>query len=724
MNLKPAGVSLGQISTHLVLFAALALSGLSGSATIEAQSIPSPTAAAQVQKPSITQPTQAKTIIRYGTAFFADKNPKTALDMVNVLPGFAFSIGDTSIRGYAAAAGNVLIDGERPSDKQFTLDTALNQIPADRVEYIEVVTGPDPNLQMLGQPVVANVVRKKSAGNSTILSLSNGFFLDGRNTPSGSVEVTRHGSCGQTFSGAVSATQYVELAEGNGPQVRRDINGNVVDTVSVVSAAGGLTAYAYGVFSTPAWKGRLSINGSTARTDFAYREKDETTFPTVSSSNLHEYLGGPLGGQSLSEVGAHFNRNFGHKLATESLVLVEPNQQTYSSHLAAPGVDQAFLERQHGGEVLGRTDLRYAAASNLTVEGSAEVTYNWLSTASTYLYNSSPVPLPNALATVSEIRDQFLGQATWTIRKTLRLDLGAQIEDSTIGSKADSSQSKTLNYFKPRVALNFTPNSRDRIGIRIEREVGQLDFSKFVAASSLDTGSVRAGNTNIVPQQDWVFEGSNECHFWSEGDLTLTYRHFLIADAIDRIPIYSTSDPSSVFDAPGNIGSGTEDAAIVNLTLPLDHLRIQHGQLKLTATRLWSSVSDPTTGAVRPISGQNPFEYSISFRQDLSRLHADWGASFLTPCSALSTVKGCTESQYRFNEVDNYRATPTSNVFAEYQPWKTMSLRIEADNVLQQRYNRVVNIYGGPRNTFPLSYQDDRGLTSSASVLVSLRKTF
>ncbi|MEO6802746.1 MAG: hypothetical protein ABI197_05815 [Granulicella sp.] len=83
-----------------------------------------------------------------------------------------------------------------------------------------------------------------------------------------------------------------------------------------------------------------------------------------------------------------------------------------------------------------------------------------------------------------------------------------------------------------------------------------------------------------------------------------------------------------------------------------------------------------------------------------------------------------TESQYRFNEIDNYRATPTMNLFAEYQPWKATSLRIEADNVLQQRYNRVVNIYSGPRNAFPLSYQDDRRLTSSASILVSLRKAF
>jgi len=132
----------------------------------------------------------------------------------------------------------VLIDGERVSDKQFTLDTVLRHVPADQVDYIEVIEGGRPGLEMLGQTVVANVVRKKSADKATVVSVSNGFFLDGRNTPSGTLEVTRHGTAGRSFSGALSASQYVEMAEGNGPQVRRDSTETVLDRVAVDSAAG------------------------------------------------------------------------------------------------------------------------------------------------------------------------------------------------------------------------------------------------------------------------------------------------------------------------------------------------------------------------------------------------------------------------------------------------------------------------------------------------------
>jgi hypothetical protein len=702
----------------LLAFASLVYTG---SATASAQANRAPSNSPKVQ-PSVNG--RLKTTIRYGTDFFANKNPKTAFDMVNLLPGFTFSPGDVSIRGYAAAAGNVLIDGERVSDKQFTLDTVLQHIPADQVDYIEVIEGGRPGLEMLGQTVVANVVRKKSADNTTVASLSNGFFLDGRNTPSGTLEVTRHGTGGRNFSGAVSASQYVELAEGDGPQVRRDSAKNVLDRISVDSTAGGLNAYTYGVFSTPAWKGQLSINGSLSRTDYVYREEDNTTFPAASSSHLHESLGGPLGGQLVGEVGAHFNRSFGEKLTSESVALVDLKGQSYSSHFEAPGVDEQFSEHEHSGEALARTNLRYAATTNITAEISAEGTYNWLYTVNSFFYNSSPTPLPNARATVSEIRDQISGNVIWSIRKTIELELGAKLEDSTIASDADSHQSKTLNYLKPRIALSLTPNSSDHFRFRAEHEVSQLDFTNFVASSSLDTGSVRSGNTNIVPQQDWTFEGAYERHFWSEGDLVFTYRHFLIADAIDRVPVYSPSNSASVFDAPGNIGAGSEDTAIASLTLPLDHLGIDHGQLRLSATRQWSRVTDPTTGASRPITDVNPLEYSIDFRHDLPRWRADWGASFLTPCSKSSTIKGCSKSEYRFNEIDRFRATPTINIFAEYQPWKGTSFRIEADNVLQQRYNRVVNIYAGARNAFPLSYVDNRSLTSSASVLVSLRKTF
>lgn len=659
-------------------------------------------------------------VTRYGADFFASRNPKTARDMVDLLPGFTFSAGDSTLRGFAAAAGNVLIDGERPSDKQFTLDGLLLRIPADQVDYIEVIRGERPSLDMLGQTVVANVVRKKGTADSLVLTASDAQLRDGRNLPSATLETTRHLNDGQTFSGALSVTRYAELAEGDGPLTRRDPAGTVLQQLAVTSKAGGITSFGFGSFATPLWHGQFSVNGSLSRTDYTYAEFDRPAMGTP--TRLDQYLGGPLGGQLQGEIGANFTRSFGEKLTSESLALVDLRGQSYNSRLTDSVSDQLFREHEHGGEALARSNLRYAATHDLTAQFSLEGTFNWLHTTNSFSFNEFPIQLPNAQATVTEAREQASAQVTWTATTWFQAEAGINLEHSLIASRADVRRRRALTYPKPRLALTFTQDADNQIRLRVEREVGQLDFNNFVASSSLDTGSLHAGNTDIVPQQSWAFEAAYERHFWSSGDVSLTVRHSMISGAIDRIPI--TSPSGSVFDAPGNIGSATLDALIVSLTVPLDRLGIAGSQLKGSGTFQRSKVNDPTTGAPRPLTDLNPTEYSLSFRQDLPRWNMSWGVSLATPCATSATTKGCTQSEYRFNEIDLYAAQPALSLFVEYRPLADLSLRLEADNILTQRYDRIVQIYGGPRDVSPLSYTEMRQLTSSPSLLFSLRKTF
>ena len=387
-----------------------------------------------------------------------------------------------------------------------------------------------------------------------MLTLSNAVFSNGRNTPGGSVELTRHFARGQPCP-AGRCQSIRRVAEGDGPETVTDGSGNVIGRTTVTSSAGGLNAYTYGTVSAPVWKGMLSINGSISRTDYTYHEQDNTTFPAPAGNHLYEHLGGPLGGQLQTEIGAHFSRSVGERWTSETSALLSTMGQSYSSLLRGAGPDEVFLEREHTGETLGRTNLRFSAGQNFTAEFSAEGAYNWLHTASIYTYDGFSVPLPNAVANVEELRDQVSGNIIWQARRSLQLELGAAVENSGITADTDTHQSRILNYLKPRVVMTFIPNAASHVGLRAEHEVSQLDFTNFVAASSLDTGSVRSGNTSIVPQQDWVLEALYEHHFWSEGDVVVSYRHFFLADVIDRVPIESNADPASVFDAPGNIGT-------------------------------------------------------------------------------------------------------------------------------------------------------------------------
>jgi hypothetical protein len=667
-------------------------------------------------------PSQAATP-RYNLDYFASQNPKTALDLVNWLPGFTFSAGDASVRGLSGASGNVLIDGERPADKNFTLNQILQRIAVSQVEYVEVIRGSAANVDMLGQSVVANVVRKKTAADSGALSASQGYFISGHHAPSLTLEGTQHDGQGRTLSGALSLSKYVEASGGDGPQFRRNAAGAVLGERSVNLAAAGWTGFAFGVFQTPAWQGLLGLNGNLAWTDYNNREIDQIHLPAQAVTSLREHLGGPLGGQLQGQVGANFKRSFGDSITSETVALLRLRGQSFSSRLTAPASSQFFSERDHTGELTGRSTLRYQQAANLTFELGLEGAYNWLGTNSSFQFNPFSIPLPNARAAVSEARGEGSAKLIWKAGPVLELEGGIRLEASTIISHADVRQETSLFYPKPRLALTYTPTNADQVRLRLEREVGQLDFNNYVASSALDTGSIRAGNVSIVPQQEWTAEIAYERRFWSGGVASLTYRHSLLSDVVDRVPIRDPANVAASFDAPGNIGSGLQDALVAALTLPLDRLGLDHAQIKASGTFQWSSVTDPTTGLKRGITNLNPKEYSIDFRQDWPEWRASWGASLVTPCFASITAKGCTRSQYRFNEIDILHAAPALGLFAEYQPMPDIFLRLEASNILGAVYERAVNIYGGPRDAIPLSYVDDRRLDSSPSVKISLRQT-
>lgn len=100
--------------------------------------------------------------VNYDSAFFSRYQPNTALDMVKQVPGFQLDDGDTS-RGFATTAGNVLINGRRPSAKQDRPSATLSRIPASQVSGIELIRGQMQGLDMLGQQAVVNVLLRDDA---------------------------------------------------------------------------------------------------------------------------------------------------------------------------------------------------------------------------------------------------------------------------------------------------------------------------------------------------------------------------------------------------------------------------------------------------------------------------------------------------------------------------------------------------------------------------------
>ncbi len=109
--------------------------------------------------PPVSSPAGTKRI--FTPADFTRFAPRTALDMLNQVPGFSIRGEDTGSRGLGQASGNVLLNGKRLSGKSTDPVTALQAIPAGNVTRIEIVDAAEVDVPGLtGQ--VANVVYEAS----------------------------------------------------------------------------------------------------------------------------------------------------------------------------------------------------------------------------------------------------------------------------------------------------------------------------------------------------------------------------------------------------------------------------------------------------------------------------------------------------------------------------------------------------------------------------------
>src|SRR6185503_8338064 len=90
------------------------------------------------------------------------------------------------VRGFAGAAGNVVINGARPSSKAESLETTLARIPAQRVVRVELGPGDLFGSDYAGKSQVLNIVLSDVGGIDANVIATVRRLYDGTLTPDGS----------------------------------------------------------------------------------------------------------------------------------------------------------------------------------------------------------------------------------------------------------------------------------------------------------------------------------------------------------------------------------------------------------------------------------------------------------------------------------------------------------------------------------------------------------
>lgn len=656
---------------------------------------------------------RAEGVTVYTPDFFAASRPNTALDMVNRLPGFQLNSGNSQ-RGFAGTAGNLLIDGKRPASKSDTVDSVVSRIPAARVERIEVIRGGAPGIDMQGQSIVANVVVKAGDSSQQTLTVRTDWFLQsGDNLPAINYQTTRTAGA-RTYEFSAGLGTSLDDSWGQGTRVRRRPDGSVIFAETAGTEATGRPLSARGSVKTPFAAGELRANGTLSRNNF--KDEDHFTRPGVQTDVVGKDI------STSGEVGLNYTRPLGERLSMELVGLQKLAKSEFLSTDRQNSDVGVFTSEAESGESIVRGVLRFKRSDTLSFEGGAEAAFNFRDGRIAFFDNGEAVELPNAAVRVEERRGEAFATATWRPFPTLGVEAGSRFEVSTIGSSGDADSEKSFFYPKPRLLLTWTPSPSDTVRFRLEREVGQLNFGDFVTSANLTDDRITAGNPDLEPDKTTVAEISLERRFWEKGAITLTYAHEEITDAIDRLPIFARPDPDPgpgtpdiVFDAPGNIGDGTQDELDLDVTLPLDRFRVPGGELKVSLELVNSEVVDPTTFESRRISGQRPEDLRIDFRQDLPRYKLTYGAVYLN---------GFEETYYRFNEITRIDLDRYFAVFVDFKPDPNTSFLVQLENAGRFNLGRERRVFSGPRDESPVLFTENFDTQSQQRIVLRLRRTF
>jgi outer membrane receptor protein involved in Fe transport len=650
---------------------------------------------------ALAQPVQSS-ILSYDAAFFANSRPNTAFDMIGRLPGFTFEEGATA-RGFAGTAGNVLIDGQRPTSKTDSLQSMLARIPAANVERIELIRGAAPGIDMQGLTVIANVILKKEDSTHVVVTAENLVFTDGHMIPNGSVEFTRH-SGASIYEGSIFVIQNYDDSVGHGIHNVFDGAGNLLTHDLAISHGLGVGFGASGAATLPLWGGEFKANVLFRDSPFV----DRLSYSRPGFLQLFK----DDSRNSNGELGLHWKGPVG-PVELETLVLQRLGHNPSTSDSDDGVTAEHFMSLADTGETIARTTVTYLPTDALTLESGGEGAFNFLDGKTAFLINGVNQPLPSANARVEERRGELFGQATWRISDAWLLETEVRAEVSNISESGSVQLSRSFFYPKPRVVLTWSPDKDTQIRLRFERVVGQLDFNNFIASANLSATGVTAGNENLRPDQRTQYAISFERHFWDKGAVVLSYMHEEIKDVVDLIPVTS---PAGTFDEPGNIGNGKNDEIKLEATLPLDRLYIPGGLLTTTSIFDLTSVRDPVTGVERVISAQRPQNIRINFSQDIDSLKSTWGIFY---------YHAWDEHYFRLEQVRHRKVSPPYfQAYWDYKPSPEWTFHLEVDDITSFVYHDDKFNFAGPRNTAPLDNIDEFIAHSNPQIDFRVRWTF
>ena len=646
-------------------------------------------AAAQVEAPApaAQPPALASRTTGYDAAFFAQYAPRSALDIARRVPGFNLDLGNADIRGFAAAAGNVVINGARPSSKAESLETTLARIPARRVSRVELGPGDLYGADYSSRSQVLNIILSAEGGLDGNVTGSLRRLYTGRLVPDGSVSaLIRRGASSINLSAGFAnnlnheegTDRLTDAATGELLEFRRKFN-SYHDFNPYLSASWALERASDKAL-------RLNARWSPGQFDLFQRNRvTPSDGPQHDDNLLQDYdnpvfeLGGdvtrPLAGGAIKLVGLATRRKRDYFDS-----YIERNGMIENGAVQVGGFEQTQKAKRN--ETIGRLTWTRQDVGGFSVEAGGEAILNTLDNR-TELFtvetdgSKKRVDLPIDSAKVKEKRGEAFINVGRQLNPALRVDAGLRYEFSHLTVSGDAFADRKLQFWKPSITVDWKPGGGWHSQFSVKRTVAQLNFFDFVTVAELSTDRVNAGNENLQPQRAWEFRFTADHPLLGEGLVKVDLGYDLISKVQDRILIFDETS-GKFFDAPGNLGTGRHAFAQLTVDAPLG--RVWKGlRVRFNGTVRRTRVTDPISGEKRNFSDFFPdWEWNVDVRRDVGA----FSYGFVVSDRDRFTF-------FRTDEFDtNFNGGPYATAFIEYRPGPRTSITLDVDNAANTSGNR------------------------------------
>jgi outer membrane receptor for ferrienterochelin and colicins len=645
--------------------------------------------------------------VTYPATYFDQYEPFSVSDMLDRIPGISVarqgggngrpgSSGGSGRRGLGLGGDQILINGRRITGKENEGNSQLSRIPANQVQYIEIIRGTSGDLDLRGGNQVINVVLLEAESRSSVAyEINSDHYHDGEFKPGGKISLT--GQRG-AFDYLLSAETEPRWEYRVGFEESIFAYGSANDTVRRLATRDSqpLTlssnlGYQFGENDLAHLNAQFNDSDAPSTEDRSIIDQFST--PTTITKEFDD----TDNSSDFWEIGGDYEHTFNNGARWKTLFIVnekedDSTRERFDIEDDGRNKDLFLHNFNRYQERIARTSYAFSLGASQGLElgiERAETTLDsslqlgLLPTIATVADGFGGLTgITDSNATVEEIRYETFAVHNWQINNRMSLESTLIIETSEITQSGDINKKRDFDFIRPKLDFRFdiTPSLQFRASV--EKDVSQLSFNDFTAnvSSSDDDQDAVAGNLDLKQEQSWRYDINLEYRFNNDnGVLSTNFFYHDLEDVIDKVDV---STATSILSANGNIGDGERYGVNVNASMRLGFIDLPDILVTAGVNAEESSVTDPFLGIDRRIRRQGRGNTSFSFRHDLPAQNFNYGITYRKEIPGDRKV-------FDIDKIEDFTQDAFVILFLETQGWAGLTYRFEATNAHESERCRV-----------------------------------